>query len=228
MNTQIAIIYIVVVVVSLTIHETAHGYAAFRFGDLTAKNAGRLSLNPAVHLDFMGIVVFLISMFAFGMPFGWAKPVPVDVMQLKNPKRDMVLVAFAGPLSNVLFALAIGFFANLFLNSTFASNFSAYNLSAYSIMVFVFYITVQVNLGLAIFNLLPIYPLDGFRVLTGILPIEYAKKFAEATRYAPHVMLGIIVLERVIHYPILSQIFSFVFNPWFSFWGKVIGGKFIG
>jgi len=213
MNTQIAIIYIVVVVVSLTVHETAHGYAAFRLGDLTAKNAGRLSLNPVVHLDFMGMAVFLISMFAFGMPFGWAKPVPVDVMQLKNPKRDMVLVAFAGPLSNVLFALAIGFFAKLFFDSTPVSN----------IFIYVFYIAVKVNLGLAIFNLLPIYPLDGFRVLTGILPLEYAKNFAKATRYAPHVMLGIIVLERVIHYPILSQIFSFVFNPWFSFWEKVIG-----
>jgi len=213
MNIQTAIIFVAVVVVSLTVHEVAHGYAAFRLGDLTAKNAGRLSLNPAVHLDFLGMAVFLISMLAFGMPFGWAKPVPVDVMQLRNPKRDMVLVAFAGPLSNVLFALAIGFLAKFFLDYMSVSN----------IFIYVSYVAVQVNLGLAIFNLLPIYPLDGFRVLTGILPVEYAKKFAEATKYAPHVMLGIIVLERVIRYPILSQIFSFVFNPWFSFWEKIIG-----
>jgi Zn-dependent protease len=213
MNIQTAIIFIAVVVVSLTVHEVAHGYAAFRLGDLTAKNAGRLSLNPAVHLDFMGMAVFLISMLAFGMPFGWAKPVPVDVMQLKKPKRDMVLVAFAGPLSNVFFALAIGFFAKFFLDFTFISN----------IFVYIFYIAVQVNLGLAIFNFIPIYPLDGFRVLIGILPVEYARKFAKATKYAPHVMLGIIVLERLIKYPILPQIFSFIFNPWFSFWGKIIG-----
>jgi Zn-dependent protease len=209
MNIQTAIIFIAIVLVSLTIHEFAHGYAAFRLGDQTAKNAGRLSLNPAVHLDFMGMLVFLISMVMFNMPFGWAKPVPVDIMQLRNPKKDMVLVAFAGPLSNVVFALVLGFF----LNFTFTSN----------IFEYILYNAVYVNLGLAAFNLIPIYPLDGFRVLVGILPLEYAKKFAQATKYAPHIMLGIIILERVIRYPILSRVFSFIFDPWFAFWGEIIG-----
>jgi Zn-dependent protease len=214
MNPQIIVILIFVILISLTVHEFAHGFIAYKFGDDTAKNAGRLSWNPFSHLDTMGTIVFLISLSAFNMPFGWAKPVPVNLMRLSRPKRDMVFVALAGPLSNVVFALFLGF-----LYRFIASSFSLFPQS----LDFFFYIAVQANLGLAIFNLVPVFPLDGFSVLTGILPSNTARRYAEITKFAPHVLLGIIIFERLIRYPILSKILSPVFVPWFSFWNAVIG-----
>ncbi|MBQ7315010.1 MAG: site-2 protease family protein [Clostridia bacterium] len=149
----------------LTVHEFSHAYAADKLGDPTAKNLGRLTLNPLKHLDIVG----MLSMVFFHI--GWAKPVPINARNLKKPKRDFALTALAGPLSNLICA----FFAALlylvawriYVTSTFTSAFVE-NLALYSVLfLLVFH---QINLGIAVFNLIPVPPLDGSRILHLVLP----------------------------------------------------------
>ena len=148
-----------VLLISVSIHEFLHGWVAFLFGDDTARKAGRLTLNPLAHVDVMGmIVVPLILMLTVGIPFGWAKPVPVNSMMMRNPKRNMIWVALAGPVSNVVLG-AIGI--TLLKAGVFAS------IPAVKIMLFYL---VYLNFALATLNLFPIPPLDGSRVLSGLLP----------------------------------------------------------
>ncbi len=157
-----------IVLIALSVHECAHGYAAYKMGDPTAKAFGRLTLNPIKHLDLFGT----ISMFLFG--FGWAKPVPVNARRFDNPKKGMAVTALAGPLSNVLLSL-LGIilcaivavinvnFPKLFSQSEFMSNF-------YFILTTFLYMFHIMNLSLAVFNLIPIPPLDGSRLALVFLP----------------------------------------------------------
>ena len=149
------------VLVCLTIHETCHGLAAYALGDPTAKQMHRLSFNPLHHIDWMG----LASMFICG--FGWAKPVPVDMRYFKNPKAGMAATALAGPISNFLLAFVMLFLASLI--------YQAEQVGA--VMVWVFYFlqtTAMLSIGLGLFNLLPIPPLDGSKVLFSLLPVRDA------------------------------------------------------
>ena len=145
---------------AVILHECAHGWVALKFGDPTAKMMGRLTLNPLRHIDPIGtILVPIVSRLILGFPFGWAKPVPVNFMYLRNPKRDMIFVALAGPAVNMAIAVAASFF--LALDQNFFS------------------LMIMVNLMLAIFNLTPVPPLDGSRILTGLLPTPLARKYAQ-------------------------------------------------
>ena len=149
----------------LPIHELAHGYAAYKLGDPTAKDMGRLTINPLKHLDLVGALSLIV------FHFGWAKPVPVNLRNLKNPKRDFALIALAGPISNLLlafFAVPLWLslrilFINTFIEGAFLTRFLRILLD----FVGIFHL---INLGLALFNLLPVPPLDGSRVLTAFLP----------------------------------------------------------
>ena len=140
------------ILVALTFHECAHAYAAYRYGDDTAKQLGRLSLNPLRHLDPLGtIMIFLVH-------FGWAKPVPVNPYRLKNPRKDMLWISAAGPLANILLALASG----LLLRLLFAIGGTPGSQTGTAMELFMFMVimSLQINLALAIFNILPIAPLD--------------------------------------------------------------------
>lgn len=155
---------VVIILMSLTVHEVSHGYAAYKLGDPTAKNAGRLSLNPLKHLDPIGALM----LFIFG--FGWAKPVPVNPYYFEGDRRKgMMTVSFAGPASNLLLAFiliaiyTIGHFGTL-----------SY---AYSVTGLILYRAITLNVYLAIFNLIPIPPLDGSKILAGVLPQATAYKF---------------------------------------------------
>jgi Zn-dependent protease len=149
----------VILVVSLSVHEAAHAWTANRLGDPTARRLGRLTLNPIAHIDLIGTVVFpLVAMYS-GLPLiGWAKPVPVNMQNLKSPRRDFAIVALAGPVSNVI--LAIGF----------AGILSALALGAITSVADFFTRAVVINVLLAVFNLIPVPPLDGGNVLAGFVP----------------------------------------------------------
>ena len=175
MDTNIVEILVsfVVLVFSLTVHESAHAWAADRLGDPTARSLGRVSLNPMVHIDPIGTVLFpLVGMFTRAPLIGWAKPVPVAVWRFANPRRDYLLVAAAGPVSNLSLAFIGAVALRLVGPGTDAAGGVGAGLLAP--IVVIAWSLLSINLLLAIFNLLPIPPLDGSTVLAGLLPERFA------------------------------------------------------
>lgn len=170
---------------AIVFHEISHGYVAYLLGDKTAKNGGRLSLNPMEHIDWIG----LICMTLFG--FGWAKPVPVNPYNFKNKKLGMVLVSIAGPLSNLLMAAISIVLAMLSLLIEPTSSF-LFNLQ--ELLFTFFWLSAQLNVGLAVFNCIPIPPLDGSKVLFSVLPRNI---YASILRYEQYGMLVLIVLINI-------------------------------
>jgi Zn-dependent protease len=171
------------ILLALTFHEYAHAYVANRLGDDTAKQSGRLSLNPLRHLDPLGtIMIFLVH-------FGWAKPVPVNPYRLKNPKKDMLWISAAGPCANMILALASGVLLRLLV----ATAGEADRHSFMGLLTYVVFMSLQINLALAIFNILPIAPLDGSKILSGLLPAGFEKMLYFMERYGPFILLGLII-----------------------------------
>ncbi len=172
------------VLITLTVHEYAHGYAAYRLGDGTARAFGRLSLNPIKHLDPVGAICLLF------FHFGWAKPVPINPRNFKNPKRDFAISALAGPLVNIILSFISAFFYLLAAKYLFPVTLGEGFVSrlAYNLILFIG-LFHSINLGLGIFNLIPIPPLDGSRILTAILP--------------PKLYFGIMKYERKIYLVLL-------------------------
>ena len=150
--------------VALTVHEFAHGYAAYKMGDSTAKNLGRLSFNPLKHLDIFGTICMVL------FRFGWAKPVPINARNFKNPKRGFAISALAGPLSNLLLGfLTVGLYLLYFAllrGVTFEEGFALNLAQTFADFLYIFF---SLNIGLAIFNLIPVPPLDGSRILNVVL-----------------------------------------------------------
>jgi Zn-dependent protease len=188
---QPILLWAVPILVAVVLHELAHGYVAFRLGDPTAARMGRLTLNPLAHVDLFGTVLLPLMLLFAGSPFlfGYAKPVPVNFYNLRNPRRDMVLVAAAGPLMNVLIATvsAVAFKWLLSLQVPSEGLFTT-GLAFFARML---QYSVLMNVGLAVFNMLPIPPLDGGRVAAGLLPRLPALALA---RLEPYGMLIVMVL----------------------------------
>ncbi len=176
-------IRIFIIMCILPVHEYAHGWAANKFGDPTAKRMGRLTLNPMAHIDWIGAALLIL------VGFGWAKPVPVNPFNFDDRhhvKRSMALTALAGPASNVLFAIA----GMLLLRIVSCINIGSANAQLY--ITYAFYFLISINLSLAVFNLLPIYPLDGSRILGGILPDGFTEFMERNGRYVSLVFIVLI------------------------------------
>ena len=161
--------------ICITLHELSHGLAAYRLGDTTAKDAGRLTLNPIKHLDIMGILMMVV------FHFGWAKPVPVNMYRFRNPKRGMAITALAGPAANVVISIVFLFLYGLLFRP----------LGGGGIVLEMIYITAYLSISFAIFNILPISPLDGSKVLFSLLP---ERRYAQLMRYERYGMILLLVL----------------------------------
>lgn len=194
------------VIFAVTVHEVSHGWIANRLGDPTARMLGRLTLNPVKHIDPIGsILVPGILLLAGGFVFGWAKPVPITPQNMRNPRRDMALVALAGPVSNLVMALL---WALLARGATFFGNSLA--LAA----VYMGLAGITINVALAVLNLLPIPPLDGGRVLSNLLPPRTSAKLDRIEPYGFFILLGLIV----------TGILGYILGPPYVFLQGLIAG----
>jgi Zn-dependent protease len=181
------VIRVPAVLLALTLHEFAHAWSAYRLGDPTAHDLGRCSLNPLQHLDPLGT---LCIMFA---PIGWAKPVPVNPLNFRRPGRDDLLVSAAGPLSNA--AQALTFAVLLRILGWFPEQLGELASPLYNFL----FVAVLVNVGLAVFNMLPLFPLDGFHVTLHLLPRQSQMRFAETRQYGMLIILGLVALPWLTH-----------------------------
>ncbi len=190
-------VWVIPLILAITMHEAAHGIVAWKLGDDTAKRMGRVSANPANHIDPFGTIVLpgMLLLMGGGMMFGWAKPVPVNFGRLHPVRLGMILVALAGPGVNIVLALAsAGLIHAVGFLPAAGQEFATKNLVN----------SVQINLVLAIFNLLPLPPLDGGRVLVGLLPRNLAFQFAKVERYSMIILLvGLFLLPLVGFQPFL-------------------------
>jgi len=199
------------ILIALTFHEFAHAYVAFRMGDPTAKYMGRLTLNPLAHLDPLGtIMIFLIH-------FGWAKPVPVDTRYLGNPKRDMMWISAAGPLMNMALALVSGILIRIIIA---AGLVNGHPTGTAGMAFQMLYYSLYINLALAFFNLIPIPPLDGSKILGGLLPHRYAPTLYLIESRGPMVLFGIIMFGWITGFNVLGV----VIGPFINFFSGVFAG----
>ncbi len=191
---MIGLIYIVVLIFSIIIHEVAHAYTAYIRGDDTAKMAGRITLNPIPHIDLFGSIILPAILIITKSPiiFGWAKPVPVNFSRLKNPKIDIPLVSFAGPLSNIMLAFLAG------MGIRIIGMFPDFYQGAGGSIVLILSIVVILNIILPIINLIPIPPLDGSKVVTYFMPSDIAYKYLNMNPFLSFMILIILLWSGII------------------------------
>lgn len=190
---------ILILAFSIIVHEVSHGLAAYKCGDDTAYLSGRLTLNPLAHVDPVGSVLVPLGMYLMGLPmFGWAKPVPFNPLRLTHPKADTGKVAFAGPLSNILLALAAVFIYKIVILAAPQAAVEYREVFSYAVFI---------NLFLAAFNLVPLPPLDGSKVLAAFLSYEAAAKYMSLQRYGMWLVIAFIFLGGAEHVLLPAVIF---------------------
>lgn len=196
--------FLLSIIIAITVHEWSHAFVATKLGDPTPHNEGRLTLNPIAHLDPLGALLFLTA------GFGWAKPVPINPSYFLKPRRDTLLTAIAGPLSNLLLAI-VAFIGILFFTEGVIGG-SVWQLlgnanGGSSVQTFLLQLlesSLFVNLGLMAFNLIPIAPLDGSKVLQAFIPLRHEDSYEEFMRRGPFILLALLLGERLLNLNLLS------------------------
>ncbi len=188
---EVLVILLPILIFSLCFHEFSHGYIAYKLGDHTAARNGRLTLNPLAHLDPIGSLMILF------VGFGWAKPVPVNPVNFSNPRVDMMKVAFAGPASNLILAFTGGLIMRFF-------NFVGYMQSEMFIQTL--YLFIFINISLAVFNMIPVAPLDGFQIFGNMISKNNPELAWKLQMYGPKILMGIILIGMVTPFSILRFI----------------------
>lgn len=189
------------IIIGLSFHEFAHGLAADKLGDPTPRNSGRLTIEPWPHIDILGLIMIFIP-----PHFGWAKPIPIDPRNFKKPRRDEIIVSFAGPLANLLMAVLFGLILMLVVNFNVLSGSERGHQVLQQIIAYI----IIVNINLFLFNLIPIPPLDGSHILENILPYNKAQKYIQWTQSYGFIILLILVISGAFSY-ILSPASEFIF-----------------
>ncbi len=210
MNFQTIILILPPILLALTFHEFMHGYVAYRLGDTTARDQGRLTFNPIAHLDPIGtLMIFLVH-------FGWAKPVPVNPYNLNDPKKDLVYISAAGPLANLSLALISGLLLRVVRGGALSFAEMSIQQPVYTMLFF----SLQINIALAFFNLLPIPPLDGSKILRGFLrpDQEYIAQWLE--QYGAYILMGLILFGFITNISIIG----FFLRPFINFFSSLFGG----
>jgi Zn-dependent protease len=213
------IVIAVAIIFALSIHEFAHAWVAFRHGDTTAQLNGRLTINPIKHLDLIGSLALLF------IGFGWAKPVPVDPQNLENPRRAMVRISFAGPLSNLLLALISGIILRVIIETTFTQGNVISEIEQTIFLIFYYFMVI--NCLLFFFNLLPVHPLDGSKILYGLLPERYLQHIGKIMIYTQYALLGIIVISIIMEITGNRGLLSYIFGPLIDFSSQLMTFHFI-
>jgi Zn-dependent protease len=201
-----------VILLALTVHEFAHGWVAWRCGDPTAKNAGRLTFNPISHLDLFGTIMLF-----FG-PFGWAKPVPVHTSNLGNPRRDIKLVSVAGPAANILLGIIFGLLYRFLVLESPQTDPNSY-------FVVFLQLGIYINFGLSFFNLLPVPPLDGSKIIMASLSNDTLNSYLRIVQHVPTIFLFLMVAEWMFHLRLFSFIIDPIWNPYFTLFQLLLFGR---
>jgi Zn-dependent protease len=190
---------VIAFIVAFTLHEFAHAYTAYKFGDMTAYNQGRVTLNPRVHLDVFGTILVLLA------GFGWAKPVPVNASRFKYPRMMSILVTAAGPFSNLVIVI-VSMILVYTLNQT--GLLQAGSFGVYSALIHLFYYLIIINISLFVFNLIPLPPLDGYRIITNLLPYRIYFQLAKYEHWGMYIFLLLVLippLNAVTISPLMSN-----------------------
>ena len=207
------LVSVLTIMISLTVHEFSHGFSAYKLGDSTAKADGRLSLNPLRHLDPYGTIMLLIA------GFGYAKPVPVITRNFRKPRRDFAIVSLCGPLSNFVLAFVSAFLYVLLYKLASAEFLEG----AVGVVIHLFFkYMIVINIGLGLFNLIPLPPLDGSNVVMCLLPNKAAAQYSKLRYYAQYILLGIILLSWV-----APGVYDIIFWPLRWLRGAMVDG-FVG
>ncbi len=214
---QALVIQIPPLLLAITVHEVAHGYIAMKKGDYTAQMLGRLTLNPIRHIDPVGTILFpiMLALSGTGFIFGWAKPVPVNSFNFRNPKKDMIYVSLAGPASNLLMALAFAFVLRIMLWFPGYTAIRGSAILAPLVAMLIWGIKISIILG--VFNLMPIHPLDGSHIMEGLLPPDMSRSYSRLAPYGWMILIGLMITG--ILWRIVDPIYKMIFNGIWTIFG---------